>query len=250
MESFMVLEVKWCGFDYGECIMKPDDVRNVIFFGDVYRELGKPELIPEKIEKYRVLKEKYGGYPVLYEGHRDEIYGYVLDNESDAIALFERMELELKAMGEGLEDALLFLQSEGIEVYVVSEMKKSPRPLGSDPITRFLTKQGILKYFKGLITPIGKIDYSNGHVDSKYVGFTKGEGTIYDIIARDLKDQGIQTCEAVMIGDRPSTDIDPAHGRGFKTIQYTGFTDSGRSKADFVVGSFLELKKLLRKKVS
>jgi FMN phosphatase YigB (HAD superfamily) len=246
----MVLEVKWCGFDYGECIMNGDKVRSAILFGDVYRELGKPELISEKIKKYRVLKEKYGGYPVLYEGHRDDIYGYVLDNEADAIELFERKELELKTTGEGLEDALSFLQSEDIEVYVVSEMKKSPAPLGSDPITIFLTKQGILKYFKGLITPMGKINYSNGHLDSRYVGFTKAEGTIYDMIARDLEDQGIQTEEAVMIGDRPSTDIEPARWRGFKTIQYTGFTDSGQSKADFVISSFPELKKILRNKGS
>ncbi len=246
----MVLEVKWCGLDYGECIMNGDDVRNVILFGDIYKELGKPELIPEKIKKYRVLKEKYGGYPVLHEGHRDDIYGYVLDNESDAIELFERKELELKTTGEGLEEALSFLQLEDIEVYVVSEMKKSLAPLGSDPITRFLTKHGILKYFKGLITPIGKINYSNSCVDSRYIGLTKVEGTIYELIARDLEDQGIQTGEAVMIGDRARTDIDPAHRRGFKTIQYTGFTDSGQSKADFVIGSFLELKKILRKKAS
>jgi FMN phosphatase YigB (HAD superfamily) len=244
----MVLEVKWCGFDFGECIMNGDDVRNAILFGDVCKELGKPELIPEKIMKYRILKEKYGGYPVLHEGHRDDIYAYVLDNESEAIELFERKGLELKTTGEGLEHALSFLQSEDIEVHVVSEMKKSPAPLGSDPITVFLARKGILKYFKGLITPVGKINYSNGHVDSRYIGLTKAEGTIYDMIARDLEEQGILTGEAVMIGDRPSTDINPAHERGFKTIQYTGFTDIGPSKADFVIGSFLELGKILRKK--
>jgi FMN phosphatase YigB (HAD superfamily) len=246
----MVLEVKWCGFDYGECIMNGDDVRSAVLFGDAYRELGKPELISEKINKYRVLKEKYGGYPVLYEGDRDDIYGYVLDNESEAIELFEQKQHELMTTGKGLEDALSFLRSEDIEVYVVSEMKKSPAPLGSDPITLFLTKKGILEYFKGLITPMGKINYSNGRVDSRYIGFTKAEGTIYDIIAADLEDQGIQTDEAVMIGDRPSTDIDPAHRRGFKTIQYTGFSDCGQSKADFVIGSFRELEKILRKKAS
>ena len=35
-----------------------------------------------------------------------------------------------------------------------------------------------------------------------------------------------------MVGDKPSTDIDPAHDRGFKTIQYTGFVDLGPSNAD------------------
>ena len=56
----MVLEVKWCGFDYGECIMNADAVRNAILYGDIYKTLGKPELISEKIGRHRVLKEKYG----------------------------------------------------------------------------------------------------------------------------------------------------------------------------------------------
>ena len=105
----MVLEIKWCGFDYGECIMNADNVRNAILFGDIYRELGRPELISDKIKKYRVLKENYGGYPGLHEGHRDDIYAYVLDGDSEAIALFEQKELELKTTGEGLEGALAFL---------------------------------------------------------------------------------------------------------------------------------------------
>ena len=244
----MVLEIKWCGFDYGECIMNADNVRNAILFGDIYRELGRPELISDKIRKYRVLKENYGGYPGLHEGHRDDIYAYVLDGDSEAVALFEQKELELKTTGEGLEDALAFLKSEDIDLYVVSEMKKSPEPLGSDPITRFITTQGILKYFKGLITPVGKIDYSNNDVDLKYRGFTKAEGTLYDVLARDLEDRGIRTHEAVMVGDRPNTDISPAHQRGFKTIQYTGFIDNGQSNADLVISSFGELKTILRKK--
>ena len=244
----MVLEVKWCGFDYGECIMNADNVRNAVLFGDIYKALGTPELISDKIKRYRILKEKYGGYPVLHEGHRDDIYAYVLDRDSKAVALFEQKELELKTIGEGLEDALTFLQAEEIDVYVVSEMKQSPEPLGRDPITRFITTQGILKYFKGLITPVGKIDYSNGTVDLSYKGFTKAEGTIYDVLARDLENRGIRTDEAVMVGDRPGTDIDPAHRRGFKTIQYTGFIDNGPSSADLVISSFTALKKILKKK--
>jgi ribonucleotide monophosphatase NagD (HAD superfamily) len=51
-----------------------------------------------------------------------------------------------------------------------------------------------------------------------------------------------------MVGDKPETDINPAHDRGFKTIQYTGFIDLGPSKADLVIRSFYELTTILKKK--
>ena len=77
---------------------------------------------------------------------------------------------------------------------------------------------------------------------------TKKDGTLYDVLAEELKELGIEPHEAVMIGDKPSTDIDPAHDRGFKTIKYTGFIDLGKSKADLVIDSFQELKNIIKKK--
>ncbi len=110
------MEVKWCGFDYGQCIMEPGGLRNPLLFGDLYKKLGKPELIPDKIRKYRVLKEKYGSYGRIKEGHRDEIYSFVLDDDPEAIELFGEKEQELLDMGEGLVDALDYLQVQGIEL--------------------------------------------------------------------------------------------------------------------------------------
>ena len=244
----MILEVKWCGFDYGETIMNAENVRNAVVFGDIYKALGKPELIADKLKKYRILKEKYGTYPHVHEGHKDELFEFALDNEPAAIALFKQKEQEVLDTGEGVEDALAYLRSEGIEVYMVSEMKQSPDPLGSDHITRFLIKHGILEHFHGLITPLGKIDFRTNTVDLKYKGSTKAEGTLYDLIAQELKARGIEPHEAVMVGDRPNTDINPAHARGFKTIQYTGFANEGKTEADAVIRSFDELKNIVRKK--
>ncbi len=87
-----VMEVKWCGFDYGQCIMEPGGLRNPLVFGDICKELGKPEFAADKIRKYRILKEKYGTYSSIKEGHRDEIYQFVLDNDSEAIEIFGRKE--------------------------------------------------------------------------------------------------------------------------------------------------------------
>jgi FMN phosphatase YigB (HAD superfamily) len=244
----LILEVKWCGFDYGETIMNAEKLRNAIVIGDIYKTLGRPERIPGKIRKYRILKEEYGTYPHIHEGHKDALFEFVLDNDPQAVALFKQKEQELLDTGEGVEDVLAHLRTEDMEIYMVSEMKQSPDPLGEDHITRFLKRQGIAKYFHGLITPMGKIDFRTNTVDLTYKGSTKAEGTLFDLIALELKQRGIEPHEAVMVGDRPNTDINPAHERGFKTIQYKGFTDLGKSDADAVIHSFEELKRIVRKK--
>ena len=244
----MVLEVKWCGFDYGECIMNADAVRNAILYGDTYKALGKPELISEKIGRHRVLKEKYGSYPILQEGHRDDIYSFVLGKDKTAIELLRLEEQELLDTADDLEEALVHLKREGIETAVVTEMKYSRNPLGDDRISRFLKKRNLDKYFKDVITPVGKVTLETNSVDGRYEGATKAQGTIYDVLAKDLRERGIGTHEAVMVGDRPGMDINPARKRGFKTIQYTGFTNHGPSEADIVISSFGELTTILRKK--
>ncbi len=242
------MEVKWCGFDYGQCIMEPGGIRNPLLYGNLYKALGKPELIPDKIRKYRMLKEKYGTFSLIKEGHRDEIYSFVLDDDQEAIDLFGQLEQDLLDMGDGLEVALDYLQAQGIELQVVSEMKKTMGAVGTDIVSRFLKNRGLTKYFKELVTPQGKITLEDNSIDLKYKGFTKKEGTLYDVLAQELKERGIEPHEAVMVGDKPETDIDPAHDRGFKTIQYTGFIDLGESKADMVIHSFDELKEILKKK--
>jgi FMN phosphatase YigB (HAD superfamily) len=243
-----MLEVKWCGFDYGQCIMEPGGLRNPLVFGDIYKTLGKPELISEKMHKYRILKEKYGSYGRIKEGHRDEIYSFVLDNDPKAIELFGEKEQLYLDTGDGLEEALTYLQGQGIELQVVSEMKKTLGAVGTDIVSRFLKTRDLVKYFPELVTPQGKINLVNNQIDLRYKGYTKESGTLYDVLVQELKEKGIEPYEAVMVGDKPETDINPAHGRGFKTIQYKGFIDLGPSKADLVIHSFQELKTVLKKK--
>jgi len=243
-----VMKVKWAGFDFGQCIMEPGGLRNPLVFGDIYKTLGRPELAADRMHRYRVLKEKYGSYGAIKEGHRDEIESYVLDGDPRAIRLFSEMEQRHLDTGEGLADALDYLQKSGIELQVVSEMKKTLGPVGTDIVSRFLKHRGLVTYFRELVTPQGKIDLVDETVDRRYVGHTKESGSIYDVLAAELAERGIGPEEAVMVGDKPSTDIDPAHDRGFKTIQYTGFVDLGPSKADLRIDSFSELKTILRKK--
>ena len=34
------MDVKWVGFDFGQCIMEPGGLRNPLLFGEIYKELG------------------------------------------------------------------------------------------------------------------------------------------------------------------------------------------------------------------
>jgi FMN phosphatase YigB (HAD superfamily) len=244
----MIMEVKWCGFDFGQCVQNPGGLRNPLVFGDIYKELGRPELVEERVHLYRVLKEKHGSYGRIKEGHRDEIYSFVLDHDEEAVKLFLEKEQEFLGLAEGALETMEHLSSQGIQLTVVSEMKKTLGPIGTDFISTFLKRRGLVKYISELITPQGKIDLESGFLDPKYKGTSKKDGSLYDILLEELREESIEPHEAVMVGDKPETDIDPAHDRGFKTIQYTGYVDLGKSKADVVIRSFHELKGILRKK--
>lgn len=241
----MTIAIKWCGIDFGQCLMDPSGLRNSLFFGDICKELGEPELINERVKKYRILKEKYGSYGAIKEGHRDEILSYVFDNNQEAMNLFSIKEQELLKPAEGVEQTLVYLKEEGIILCVVAELKKTLGPMGSDIVTRFLQRQNLTQYFRELITPQGKVNLKDGSVDMSYKGLTKEEGTLYDRLAEDLLSEGIEPSEAVIIGDKIVTDIEPPSKKGFKTIQYTGYTDFGSSAADYVISSFSQLKEIV-----
>jgi FMN phosphatase YigB (HAD superfamily) len=226
--------------------MDPSGLRNYLVIGDVCKELDEPELIEERIYRYRVLKEKYGSYGAIKEGHRDEILSYVFDNNAQAMEVFSFKEQEHLRLAEGAEEALAYLRDQGIHTAVVAELKKTLGPIGSDVVTRFLQHKVLLDYFDELITPQGKVNLRDGSADMRYKGKTKEEGTLYDELANDLLAQGIKTSEAVMIGDKIWTDITPAKQRGFKTIQYIGYINYGPSEADFVISHFGELKEIIQ----
>jgi FMN phosphatase YigB (HAD superfamily) len=243
----MAIAAKWVGFDFGQCLMDPSGLRNHLVIGDVCKEMGEPERIEEKIHRYRVLKEKYGSYGAIKEGHRDEILSYVFENDKEAMEVFGAKEQEHLKAAPGTEEALQYLRDQGIERAVVAELKKTLGPIGTDIVTRFLKSKGLLHYFDELVSPQGSVNLRDGSVDLRYKGKTKEEGTLYDELSKDLLKRGIQPSEAVMIGDKLWTDITPAKKRGFKTIQYIGYINYGSSEdADFVISNFRELENIVK----
>ena len=241
-----MLEVKWCGIDFGQCLMEPTGLRTYLVIGDIYKQLGQPEKIPEAIKKFRVIVEAYGGHSLLKESHRDKIYSYVLEDNPEAIELFAIKERDYLSVGEGAEEALSYLNDQGIEVNVVAELKKTLGAMGKDIVTGFLQSKKLLHYFCNLYTPQGKIDLRNGAIDESYKGKTKESGELYKQLVEEVKKRGIKPEEMVMVGDKIATDINPPHKLGMRTIQYTGYIDMGPSDADYRIASFYELKNLVR----
>jgi hypothetical protein len=238
--------VQWCGFDYGETLMDPTGLRNHLLFGDTSKLLGEPERVLDKVRAYRVLGEAYGSYSVVKEGHRHEILECVLGGRPEAQEAFMLVEPSRLGQGRHLRETLSRLRNEGIVLDVVSEVKRVVGPVSGNVVSRFLAAHDLNRFFRHLITPVGKIELATNRVlDERCLGMTKGEGTIYDVLVDDLREQGIDPSRAVMIGDRPSTDIDPAHARGLKTIQYCGYVDRGPSLADARIYDFSELESAL-----
>lgn len=242
----MSICVRWVGLDFGQCLMDPSGLRNHLVIGDVCKWMYQPELTDECIHNYRRLKEKYGSYGAIKEAHRDEILTYVFNGDPRAEEIFSIKEQEFLKPAEGAKEILNYLRSEGIEIAVVAELKKTLGPIGTDIVTRFLQRNELIEYFDALISPQGKRDLRSDRLDLRYKGKTKEEGTLYDELVSDLGAKGIRPSEAVMIGDKPSTDIRPAKQRGFWTVQYVGYVDMGPSGADFVIKEFRELKKIIK----
>jgi FMN phosphatase YigB (HAD superfamily) len=244
----MAAKIKWVGIDFGQCLMSPSSLRNPLIFSDIGKLLGKHEMIPVWIHRMRRLKEKYGNYSAIKEGHRDEIENYVLDGNKEAHRIFRIKEQEFLSLPPGAGEFISWLNQKGIKPDVVAELKKTLGAMGADIVTGFLMHQRITGQFRNLVTPQGKVDLATDARDSKYAGTSKETGTLYDLLIGDLAKEGIKPENCVMIGDKWSTDIVPAKQRGFTTIQYTGHIDMGLCEStDHYAKDFFEVKDIVEK---
>lgn len=240
--------IKWLGIDYGQCLMTPSSLRNPRMFGDIAKLVGKQEMIPVWIDRMRRLKEKYKSYSGIKEGHKDEIESWVLDNDHEAYEIFNQKEQELLSLAPGAYEFIIWLSDQGIKPWIVSELKKTLGRVGSDAITRFLMNKEIIQYFEYFVTPQGKMDLATGERHEGYEGTSKKSGTLYDLLLKELAEQGIEPKDCVMIGDNLSTDIIPPKERGFITIQYTGHIDMGTcDSTDYCAKDWFEVKEIVEK---
>jgi hypothetical protein len=239
------LRLKWLGVDYGMSLMSPYGLRNELNFGSIMKDLGKPEQIAEKIHRYRRLKEKYGSYNALKQGHREEILEYVFDGDQEAMDVFTRYETELLIPGKDVVHTLPWLRDQGIVLDIVAEGIKTLGRISPHQILIFLAQKRFTQYFRYIFTPLGRIDLADSKlgIDLSCQGKTKEAGTLWDYLVDDLTKQGFKINECAIIGDRPLTDIEPTRKRGFRTIQFAGIKDWGNSPdAEYKIYSWSELR--------
>ena len=242
----MPIKAKWVGIDFGQCLCDSTPERTYWMIGDACKELGQPELIDECCYRWRVLKERYGSWSVVKEGHRDEIASFVFDGHPEGMAVFSRMEQKYIKPADGALDAIKYLKDQDIQLSIVAELKRTFGPIGTDQVSLFLKNQSISEYFDYLITPQGKVDLTDGSVDERYKGSSKETGDLYDILIKELAELGIRPAEAVMLGDKEWSDITPARERGLKAVCYTGFIYRGESAAEYTIRHFSEVKNVIR----
>lgn len=240
------MAVKWVGIDFGQCLMEPTGLRTYLLLGDVLKTQGRPERIPEVLRKFRIVVEAHGGHSLLKESHRDKIHSIVFGGDDEAMELFNSMEKDYLSVGEGAEEALTYMNEQGLSVNIVAELKKTLGKVGKDAVSRFLNGKKLIKHFECMYTPQGKIDLKSGSIDESYKGKTKESGQLYERLVEELKGRGIKPGEMLMVGDKIETDINPSRRLGIKAVQYTGYIDQGPSEADYRVSSFFELKDLLK----
>lgn len=90
------------------------------------------------------------------------------------------------------------------------------------------------------------MDLATGERDDKYAGTSKETGSLYDLLLKELAEEGIKAENCVMIGDKLSTDIIPPKERGFLTIQYTGHIDMGSCEhTDYYAKDWFEVKEAM-----
>ena len=260
----MSISVRWVGFDFGGTIQNGSGgyQGTIDSINEIFTELGKPEIIGEKVTRFNELLAKYGyeeemmygvdediefwkrhyRFKRLQEKGLTEFFSYVLDNNQDAIKLYQNKRLRHFKATDGLNECLEYLKNKGVSVNIVSE-------LGSEGtlniISSFLSRFNLWPYFSDVITNYGRIK-NNGDLDLSFKGTEKIDGTIYKRLVRDLLDAGIEPSQALMIGDHPVEDVEKAKENGFYAIQFTGVIKRRVSNAaDYVISDLRELKKII-----
>ena len=170
-----------------------------------------------------MMKEKYGSYPVIKERARPEIMSYVFDDRPGVAQIFSRIEQDYLKVADGAVEAIKYLREQGIEVSIVAELKRTLGPIGTDMVSAFLIRQGVVQYFDELITPQGKSRPAHRRSRSEVQGLVqRSGGPVRRARRRSALAEASSPRDGVMVGDKEWSDITPALKRGFQAIHYSG----------------------------
>ena len=247
-----IRNIDWAGIDYSYTIMNPLTLHHSSVIPQVYQVLGREHEAPMRLQRWYRLRDSVGSPTdpphqkarLVKEYYIERLEGEVFDNEREAIELYYELEAKAKEMPDDLKIGLEHLNSRGIECAVISEVSSIKGTLN---LIRFLKYKGIAEYFAEVITPAGRFSTSGDLLDEHpFKGSNKKTGEIYDRLVSYLKGKALIPSRCAVIGDDPEQDIRQAKLRGFKTIQYCGIVDRGRSEsADYVIYSWSQLKEVI-----
>jgi FMN phosphatase YigB (HAD superfamily) len=227
--------------------MNPFTLHQSALIRQVYTQLGRAGEAEDRVRRWYALRDSFApqhSQPELRvrevkQYARSRIYSEVLDGDPDAARLFEGGEARGFSPAKGVGRALAMLREREIPVSIVSESSSLESTLA---ILRFLRAQSLIDSILDVVTPAGRFGIDGNLEDTKFVGKTKREGTIYDQLEVHLRGLGIATKQAAIVGDDPVFDIANANSRGFLTIQYVGIVNRGVSPyADYVIDDWSRL---------
>ncbi len=233
--------IRWIGFDYGQCLMDSTNRKLEYWMAAVFidEEKNRPGIIDEKIRMYKALIEKYGDFRRLHERGRNEVEEEILEKNPCLIRKYYESEIKLLKPANGVRGALKYLKSKGHSLNIVSEVGSVSQ---MNVIIEFLNLYNLRHFFSRIYSPLGVIR-EDGELDKSFKGVSKEDGSIYNKLKRELEEVGIDTSEAVIIGDHPVKDVIMAKKFGFITVHYAAKNEPSE-KADYVIKHFSELKNI------
>ncbi len=209
--------------DFEKCANKSVELA-CAYFGVEYSQKLLDTFHPINLELWKQLERKEITKDELFKVRFAKVF-QTLGIEADGEAFEHEFHKNLFNSAEkidGAEDLLQYLHSK-YPLYVASNATLEQQ-------TNRLKNAGFLKYIDGIFT-------------SEQIGFSKPEQEYFDACCRGV---GINPCDAIMIGDSVSADINGARAYGIKTIWYNHHHEDGNSvQCDFVVDHLSEIKNIL-----
>src|SRR3972149_1125818 len=96
--------VRWVSFDFGQTLMDPTNERTKVIMGVLFiaLEADQPGIIDRKVQQYKQLRDRSGGYARLKEAGRAAIYDDVLEGNPVLISRYDEVEQKLLKPAPGL----------------------------------------------------------------------------------------------------------------------------------------------------
>jgi FMN phosphatase YigB (HAD superfamily) len=194
--------------------------------------------VDERTENFRSLLNLFGSIEALVELGRENFLKEVLGNDAEIIRVFHAYERNIFELTPNVREFLEYATQKGIECNIITDAPTEE--LLREIFLEKLKEWDLRRFFSTVYSPAGAIR-PNGSTDLSYKGKTKRSGELYDALVEELRSHSITPQDVAIVGDDIESDIEQPKRRGFRTFQYVGAINRGRSEADQKISDWLEL---------